>query len=315
MATCSQTILARMSSDSTVPSNQLVRYLFALHRLHNAEFAEDSFTLYHQVQEGAGSALAGPALPALGNALAGSLATASAKVLLYPLDLIVARLQVQSQLRGPREAPSAAQDAEAEYSSVLDAAKKIYKHEGGLRAFYTGCPPDVGKGIADSFLFFLAYSFVRQYQLKKRGSKQLSVIDELSVGIAAGAFAKLITTPLQNIITRQQTSALHAAREPGSDAEMKNRDRLSVQQIAKQIYSERGLPGFWAGYSASIILTLNPAITFAVDNALRRLLPTSGENQQPASITFLVAAISKAIATSITYPVGSQVLLRMWTCR
>ena len=104
-----------MEGRSPTASNQLVSYLLALHSLHNAEYGtQDTFTLYHLLQEEAGkspNAGIGPALPALGHALAGSVATASAKVLLYPLDICVTRLQVQHQLRGKGEAESAAKDA------------------------------------------------------------------------------------------------------------------------------------------------------------------------------------------------------------
>lgn len=288
-------------------NSQLVSYLFALHQLHNAETgSEDAFAVYHLVQESPESPTrrsTGPALPALGHALAGAVATAGSKLLLYPLELITTRLQVQRQLHGPKEAPSAAHDADAEYVSLVDAVRKIYKHEGGLKAFYTGCAPDVGKGIADSFLFFLAYTFLRQRQLRKDETNSLSVVKELSVGIAAGAFAKLITTPVQNIVIRQQTAALVAARDPTFSTTPRESDKLSMKDVALQIRSERGLAGFWAGYSASIILTLNPALTFAVENTLKRLLPQSRREKTPPQLTFLIAALSKAIATTVTYPV------------
>ncbi|TKA24343.1 hypothetical protein B0A50_06813 [Salinomyces thailandicus] len=296
-----------MSKDITYNS-QLVSYLSALHHFHTAETgSEDAFALYHLIQE-SDDALksksgAGPALPALGHALAGAMATASSKVLLYPLDLVTTRLQVQRQMRSKGEAPSAAHDADAEYASVFDAAKKIYTNEGGLKALYTGCGPDVGKGIADSFLFFLAYTFLRQHQLSKDGTKNLSVLKELSVGVVAGAFSKLLTTPIQNIVTRQQTAAMVAARDPTSTTTPGESDNLSMKDIAFQIRSERGIQGFWAGYSASVILTLNPAITFAIDNVLKTLLPKSRRDHPPPQLTFLIAALSKAIASTITYPV------------
>ncbi len=179
--------------------------------------------------------------------------------------------------------------------------RKIYKTEGGLKAFYTGCSTDVGKGMIDSFLFFLSYTFLREYE-KKRTSGGLSVGKELGVGIAAGSFAKFFTTPIQNIVTRQQTAALVAARDPSSSASPGESDKLSVRNIASQIHSERGLAGFWAGYSESVILTLNPAITFAVDKLLKRLLSKTRTDKPSAQMTFLVAALSKAIATTITYP-------------
>ena len=296
-----------MGGDTFIYNSQLVSYLLALHRLHNAEYwSEDAFTLYHTIQEEAGKASAaggvGPALPALGHALAGSLATASAKAIVYPLELCITRLQVQRQLRGKGEAESAARDADTEYSSILDAIKKIYKTEGGFKAFYTGCAPDVGKAVVDSFMFFLGYTFLRQYEQRRTGSQRLSVSKELGVGVAAGSFAKLLSTPIQNIVTRQQTAALVAARDPTSSTTPGESDKLSIKDIALQIRQERGITGFWAGYPESVILTLNPAITFAVDNAITRLLPSRYRESSGPQVRFLVAALSKAIATTITYP-------------
>lgn len=293
-----------------VYNSQLVRYLFLLSQLHTAEtgYAQDAFELYHLIQEEPEAARltfqGGPALPALGHALAGSLATASTRLLLYPLELVTTRLQVQRQLQGPQEAPSAARDADAEYASFIDAFVKIYRVEGGLRAFYTGCGPDVGKGIVDSFLFFLAYTMLRHYHIRRSGTKHLSVPRELGVGIAAGAFAKLITTPIQNIVTRQQTAALVAARDPTSSTySLKDSDQLSIKDVALQIRHERGLAGFWAGYSASLILTLNPAITFATDHMLKRLLLKPSAEKPRSAVIFAIAALSKALATTLTYPV------------
>lgn len=296
-----------MGGQDITYNSQLVSYLIALRRFHDAETGfEDAFALYHLIQENEtiqSKSGPGPALPALGHALAGAIATAGTKVLLYPIELATTRLQVQKSLRTSGETPSAAQDADAEYKSLLDAARKIYKNEGGLKALYTGCTSDVGKGIADSFLFFLAYTLLRQQQLKKYGTKNLSVFKELAVGIGAGAFARLLTTPISNIVTRQQTAAMVAARDPTSTTTPGESDKLTFKDVALQIRSERGIQGFWAGYNASVILTLNPAITFAVDNALKSLLPRSKREHPPPQLTFLIAALSKAIASTITYPV------------
>lgn len=297
--------MAGQETADTVYNAQLVRFFGALFSLHFTEYADqDAFTLYHRIQEEANKGLSiagGPILPALGHAVAGSAATAATKLLLYPLDLVITRLQVQKQLSGPREAPSAAKDGDAEYDNLIDAARKIYHSEGGLKAFYTGLGPDVLKGIGDSFLFFLMYNFLRQRETKKYGNA-LPVHRELGIGVAAGALAKFVTTPLQNIITRQQTAALVAARDPTSTTLPGQSGKLTVRDIALQIRSERGLKGFWAGYSASVILTLNPAITFAVDNLLHGLVPRSQKDKP--QVTFLIAATSKAIATAITYPVN-----------
>ncbi|KAF7188777.1 Peroxisomal adenine nucleotide transporter 1 [Pseudocercospora fuligena] len=272
--------------------------------LNGTEFRpEDAFTLYHLIQEeqygASDSGIIAPALPALGHALAGGLASALSKAVVYPIDTIVTRLQVQKQLKGDKEAPSAASEADVEYKNPIDAAQKIYKNEGGLQAFYQGLNSDVVKHIADSFFFFLAYNSLRDGMLRRQGGKQLPVVKELSVGVLAAAISKAITQPISQVVVRQQTAALVAARDP----EASSSRSVAVKDIVKQIREEKGITGFWAGYSAQLILTLNPAITFAVDNLLRSLVPKKHRENPTPQLTFLLAALSKVIATSITYPV------------
>ncbi|PNS18036.1 Mitochondrial substrate carrier family protein Q [Sphaceloma murrayae] len=265
---------------------------------------EDAFELYHRIQEqdANASSPASVGLPALGHALAGSAGTAISHLLLYPLDLSITRLQVQKQLRGPSEAPSAAAEADIEYKSIFDAVKKIYNKEGGLKAFYAGCLTDTAKSIVDAFLFFLLYTFLRQRRLQTLGKKSLPVPDELRIGIASGAFAKFVTTPIQQIVTRKQTAAMVAARDPTSSLPPDQVDSLSIKDIALQIRSERGITGFWAGYRASLILTLNPGLTFLFHNLLSRLLPASKRSKPGPQLTFLIAALSKAAASATMYP-------------
>ncbi|KAJ4367861.1 hypothetical protein N0V86_009700 [Didymella sp. IMI 355093] len=252
----------------------------------------DAFSLYHLTHEQATKPSAlGPALPALGHATSGALGTAISKLITYPLDLVVARLQVQKQLQGANEKPR--------YDGILDAVEKIYEREGGLSAFYNGVPHEVFKGVTDSFLFFLAYSYVRQSRLAAQGGrKSLSALEEIGVGVVAGAFSKFCTTPIQNIVTRKQTAAMTAL-----DGSTAIPPASSTREIAYEIRKEKGLQGFWSGYSASLILTLNPSLTMLLHKVLLRLLVPQGKRDDPgARITFLIAATSKALASTLTYP-------------
>ncbi|KAI4192263.1 MAG: hypothetical protein LQ348_003221 [Seirophora lacunosa] len=261
-----------------------------------ADISQDAFDLYHQIQETheAKSTLGAPALPALGHALAGSTGAAISNVVTYPLALIVTRLQIQRALR-----KEASYTGDETYRSVQDAASKIFHHEGGLTAFYAGLASDTAKTIADSFLFFLAYNFLRQTRLKARNhsSKYLPVTEELSVGFLAGAFSKFWTTPIANIVTRQQAASMLSRNQPQRASE------ASIRAIALRIRSEKGLQGFWSGYTASLVLTLNPSLTFLLFETFKRLLlPRQKRSDPPPQATFLIAAVSKAIASTITYP-------------
>ena len=132
----------------------------------------------------------------------------------------------------------------------------------------------------------------------KSASRHLPVVDELSVGFLAGAFSKFLTTPIANLVTRKQTSSMLSSRDPGKDT-----DQGSLHSIAMQIRAEKGVQGFWSGYSASLVLTLNPSLTFFFFEALKRTLLSRSQRQSPSpQTTFLLAAISKAMASTITYP-------------
>lgn len=201
-------------------------------------------------------------------------------------------MQIQRGLKGKRK------QGDDEYKGLIDAGCKIYKDEGGLRGIYTGVLQDTGKTVADSFLFFLGYTFLRQQrqrQLKvKRGTQVLPVLDELTIGFLAGSVTKLFTTPIANIVTRKQTRVLFSERE---------KKELSTRDIARQIRAEKGVKGFWAGYPASLVLTLNPSITFFLFELFKNtLLPRSKREKPPPGTTFILAALSKVIASSITYP-------------
>lgn len=93
-----------------------------------------------------------------------------------------------------------------------------------------------------------------------------------------------------------------AARDPSASVPMGQTGRLSVKDIALQIRSEKGLKGFWSGYSASLILTMNPALTFLLQNLIKRILARSRRESPGPKTLFLIAAISKAIASTLTYP-------------
>ncbi|KAL8928813.1 MAG: hypothetical protein Q9208_001591 [Pyrenodesmia sp. 3 TL-2023] len=256
----------------------------------------DAFDTYHSIQEAqkAKSVLGGPALPALGHAIAGSTGAAISNVLTYPLALIVTRLQIQRTLR---KRPSAS--ADQGYRSIQDAARQIYEHEGGTAGLYAGIGSDIVKTIADSFLFFLAYNFLRQARLRARnGTKYLPVGEELGVGFLAGAFSKFWTTPIANVVTRQQAASMLSRRQHREQSE-----GASISAIASCIRCEKGVRGFWSGYSASLVLTLNPSLTFFLFETLKRLfVPHSKRSDPPAQVTFLMAAFSKAVASTITYP-------------
>jgi adenine nucleotide transporter 17 len=140
----------------------------------------------------------------------------------------------------------------------------------------------VAKSVVDSFLFFGFYNYLRPRHRKS------TIVEELLVGAVAGGCARALTTPISNVVTRKQML--------GSEQ--------SFIEILSEIRKESGLIGLWSGYSATLMLTLNPSITFFVNRRLAaRIIPALEEEDVPVAwIAFLIAATSKASATAITYP-------------
>ncbi|KAI1374677.1 mitochondrial carrier domain-containing protein [Hypoxylon crocopeplum] len=266
-------------------------------------------------------------LPALHHAISGSAGTLISTCALYPLSLVITRLQVQRQLqregklsgdgnnsskdegttttspsgRGAATGPA----QEPTYAGITEAFSRIWSSNGGPRAFYTGLAHDAAKSVLDSFLFFLFYEWFRSVRLaassnrrRRRGGGEktpgLGVLEELAVGVAAGACSRFFTTPIANVVTRKQTASLVDATE-GRE--------VSAREIADAIRKEKGLAGFWSGYSASLVLTLNPSITFFLQEFLKKRAVAADSWDSPAPhVTFLLAAVSKAVASAVTYP-------------
>ncbi|KAK3368062.1 mitochondrial carrier domain-containing protein [Podospora didyma] len=272
-------------------------------------------------------------LPSIGHAVSGAGGTVISTLGTYPLDLVNTRLKVQRQLRadgaiGPSDG----------YGGVLDAFAAIYCKEGGLAAFSAGLGPDLAKSAADSFLFFLFYTWFRARRLHSKNHAALpylSTLEELAVGAAAGACAKAFTTPVSNVVTRKQTASLLSSQGgDGGGRQKERRDNndddstttqeqeqeqqqpqggerrrkreggnMTFREIVADIRRERGVMGLWAGYSASLVLTLNPSFTFFLQQMLKRVLvDRQGWDDPGARTTFFLAAISKVVATSLTYP-------------
>lgn len=109
--------------------------------------------------------------------------------------------------------------------------------------------------------------------------------------MAAGACSRSLTMPIANIVTRKQTAAVL---NPNSG--------LEVREIVRSIREEKGITGFWAGYSASLVLTLNPGLTFFLQELLRTTFADQTYDDPGPRLTFLFAATSKAISSFVTYP-------------
>lgn len=156
---------------------------------------------------------------------------------------------------------SAADQGEAgdHYTSTLDALNKILA-EDGIRGLYAGINGALIGVASTNFAYFYWYSVIRNFYLRSRSNISTpSTAVELSLGAVAGAVAQLCTIPVAVVTTRQQTQ--HKS------------DRKGMVETAKEVIDgEDGIFGLWRGLKASLVLVVNPAITYGAYERLKVVL-------------------------------------------
>ncbi|ORX72469.1 mitochondrial carrier [Linderina pennispora] len=202
-------------------------------------------------------------LPPVGHAIAGAGSSALALFLIYPLDTIKTRMQVQTSTQS--------------YKSPIDAVKQILQRE-GLSGLYAGLVTNLVNQVINGFVYFYAYSVVRGIALKalaKSGGKTLSTVAELTIGALAGMVNQLITLPIG----------------------------VHWTDTVREIIRTEGVQGLWAGFRPAMLLCSNPAITYGVFERVKGMLTKDRADQFLSSgEAFWVGALAKTLATVVTYP-------------
>ncbi|KAH8920114.1 mitochondrial carrier [Atractiella rhizophila] len=228
-------------------------------------------------------------LSPFGNALAGAIGGCLSNAVVYPLDTVKTRIQADTSA-DEKSTPSGsslsrpAAPKHIDLSSVTASKKdgvrktfmKIWKEQ-GIEAFYRGFGASMLNTFSMQFAYFYFYALVRATYLKRlatgslsSGKKQspqaLSTATELILGAIAGVLSSIFTIPVSVIAT------------------------------------EDGITGLWRGLRPSLVLTINPAITYGVFERIRSMVQRPDEAKMGSGKAFLVGAGSKALATIVTYP-------------
>lgn len=244
-----------------------------------------------------------PTLSPLEKAASGAMASAIANTLVYPLDLSKTIIQTQVKKHKPNtesgeetDYNSTAEDSVfiqrdkadgLKYKSTLDVLQKIYAKKGVL-GWYHGLLLSVLGTAAQNFSYFYWYTVVRRVyaQLAKKTAshKHLTPV-ELFLGALAAAISQLFTMPIGVITTQQQTDKHHR----------------SLYTLAKEIYVQDGITGFWRGLSVSMVLCINPSITYGSYERLKQILYNGKEFLGPLE-SFSIGMLAKSMATLTTQP-------------
>ncbi|CEP60341.1 Ant1p LALA0_S01e08526g [Lachancea lanzarotensis] len=248
----------------------------------------------------------------LESAITGAVASCFADTVVYPLDVAKTFVQTQAKRDKTRDLEDRT-DGEEFYDNTGDALIKIFKKR-GFSGLYQGLPASLLAGFLQSFSYFFWYSVVRKtffrYKAARGKVSKFSTPEELILGILAAAVSQLFTNPINVISKRQQT--------------VSRSDGARIKNIVKQIANDdTHYTGFWKGLKVSLILTVNPSITYASYERLKDLYFTTSSSihqgellDSSAQLTprqnFILGVLSKMISTIITQPL---IISKAWLQR
>ncbi|WVN89296.1 uncharacterized protein L203_104517 [Cryptococcus depauperatus CBS 7841] len=287
-------------------------------------------------------ALTHPPLTPFGSALAGALGSVFANSIVYPLDIAKTRLQaMEDPLKGAElddedNEARRLKTAEEQKSinkgevrrqqtrekidrikkvlgkrlkrwSVLTMLLRIFQTE-GIRGAFHGFGATMVGTFSQQFAYFFFHTFLRKSYMSRRSStlknSSLSTSTELLLGALAGALAQIFTIPVSVIATRQQLWDPPALPTINKRDEKSLKDRSpSLFETAHEIITESGYTGLWTGLKPSLVLTVNPAITYGAFERLKSWrLSAEGRKKLGVAESFWLGMGSKTLATIVTYP-------------
>jgi len=266
--------------------------------------------------------------PPLAHAISGSLGSALAILLLYPLERV--RIELQSSASASIDHQNAGDDPEEQHCADGHSPKssasseswvscneelEVSNHTVPSRAapsearqetllacllrlhsrgdMYRGVGPVVSTLAASNFVFFFMHQAVKRFLGKRKSAWRA-----LAASTLAGIVNVLITNPLWVANLRI----------------VQGSNNKSLLREVHAIYKSEGPASLWNGTTTSLLLVSNPVIQFFCYEQLKQMLIRRRQGRQRLTPleAFILGALAKALSTVATYPLQlAQVLLRL----
>ncbi|KAJ0015186.1 hypothetical protein Pint_19879 [Pistacia integerrima] len=216
-------------------------------------------------------------LESLSEATSGAIGSLLSTTILYPLDTCKTKYQAEVKAHGQQK-----------YRNLSDVFWEAIS-TGQVASLYQGLGTKNLQSFMSQFVYFYGYSYFKRLYLEKSGSKSIGTKANLIIAATAGACTAILTQPLDTASSRMQTSAF-------------GKSKGLLKTLSEGTWNDA-----FDGLGISLLLTSNPAIQYTVfDQLKRRLLKGEQKGSSPLALSafmaFALGALSKSIATVITYP-------------
>jgi len=206
--------------------------------------------------------------------------------LTYPLITLSTRAQVEKKKAS---------------TGTLDAAKRILDRE-GIVGLYAGLDSALFGITVTNFVYYYWYEFSRAFFQRTTNKTRLSTLESMAAGALAGSATVLLTNPIWVVNTRM-TARERESNEtlPTKEGELPKKAKApSTISTLMKIINEDGPLRLFAGVLPALVLVINPILQYTIFEQLKQAVEK--RRKVTATDSFLMGALGKLAATSITYP-------------
>ncbi|EKM80309.1 hypothetical protein AGABI1DRAFT_57963 [Agaricus bisporus var. burnettii JB137-S8] len=230
------------------------------------------------------------------HAVAGAAGGVMAMTATYPLIFLSTRAAVESK-----------KDSKSTLEVVLD----IIKRE-GIAGLYSGLNSSLLGIAVTNGVYYYFYERTREAILRSKiKSKILSTPESMLTGLIAGSATTIASNPIWVVQTSQVVRTL----SPDKPNEKTIVRKLGFFETLNNLLAKEGIGAFWRGIGPALILVINPIIQYTAFEQLKNFLLARRTSKSQvagaaaaAAVTltdwdfFILGALSKLVATGITYP-------------
>jgi solute carrier family 25 (peroxisomal adenine nucleotide transporter), member 17 len=127
-----------------------------------------------------------------------------------------------------------------------------------------------------------------------RASKKLNTVESMIAGAIAGSATVLLTNPIWVVNTRMTT------RTQNNEADNVGKKAPTTVSTLLSLLREEGPQALFAGVVPALVLVINPILQYTIFEQLKNILEK--KRRITPTVAFLLGALGKLFATSITYP-------------
>jgi len=225
----------------------------------------------------------------IAHALSGAGGGILSMALTYPLITLSTRAQVESQRAD---------------SGFLDTVQRIVKRE-GVNGLYAGLDSALFGISVTNFVYYYWYEWTRAGFEKAaitagRASKKLTTVESMIAGAIAGSATVMLTNPIWVVNTRMTTRKRNQESDESLIPVAKGPKAPTTIGTLLALIRDEGPQALFSGVVPALVLVINPILQYTIFEQLKNMIEK--KRRVTPTMAFLLGALGKLFATSITYP-------------